>query len=82
MRSRLSAGYAAIRAHEHRLSRAFLSGIEGAKGLRLIGYGRDDVDKRTSTFALVATAFPTVQDFNRKLLQEGLVAGASNFYAK
>jgi selenocysteine lyase/cysteine desulfurase len=83
LRARLAAGYAVIRQHENKLSRAFLQGIRGAKGLRLIGIDDEEkVDRRTSTFALVADAFHTVQDFNRRLLQEGLVAGASNFYAK
>lgn len=81
-RERLSAGYAAIAAHERRLALRFLDGLERLPHVRLWGIAdADRVDQRTPTFAVrVGTASPA--DTAKGLAARGIFVWDGDYYAR
>ena len=79
LRSRLEAGYSAIRDHEAALSTLFLTEAEKMTGLIVHGV-TDDVDQRTPTFSITVPGL-TAPQLAQHLVSRGVAAGAGHFYA-
>jgi selenocysteine lyase/cysteine desulfurase len=80
-RDRLTAGFAAIHAHERGLSTRFLEGLTRIDGVRLVGIADPArVEERTPTFAVrVRDAHPL--DTARALADRGIFVWDGHYYA-
>lgn len=77
-RARLEAGFAAIAAHEARLTARFLDGVAAIPSLQVYGQGKHG---RCPTFALRKRGGPRPEAISTSLSAQGMMATYGNFYA-
>ena len=79
-RARIVAGMRAVRAYEIELYRRLAAGLARIPGIRVLGLGLDDVERRTPTAAIVVEGFGP-RDVARRLGDEGIAVWDGDFYA-
>jgi len=79
-RARILAGMSAVRAYEIELYRRLATGLARIPGVRLIGLGVDDVDRRTPT-AAISIEGHAPRDVAERLGDRGIAVWDGDFYA-